>query len=265
VFTPTSVGPRDVGKERYTCTAVGVTATEDGLRNGSKLPEESVRIEDVESFFAEPRPVGCLAKGPLTDGENHTASLTDANSGDFYVSVHVDDTFYRRDYRSGSDGDRTARITVHYEPASARTVLQDVRVGPDEYDPPQQCRECYSSTTVVRGTLALWHGSYPWERRGKARVDGRSRAGRTETHALPRAGDYAPRTRRRRKQLCHTIPLVTTHVIVTGGRGATGHTTPDEAATDSDAERTIAEDDGRSVERLAAGQGLRDARDRRTR
>ena len=108
-------------------------------------------------------------------------------------------------------------------------------------------------------------GATSWERRGKSRADGRSRAGRTETYALPGGGDYAPRTRRRRKQLCHTIPLVTTHVIVIGGRGATGHTTPDEAAADSDAERTIAEDDGRSVERLAAGQRPRDARDRRTR
>ena len=108
-------------------------------------------------------------------------------------------------------------------------------------------------------------GATSRERRRKARADGRSRAGRTETYALPTAGDYAPRRRRRREQLCHTIPLVTTHVTVTGGRGATGHTTPDEAAADSDAERTIAEGDGRSVEGLAAGQGLRDARDRRTR
>ena len=49
VFGPTCAGPWDVGKERYTYTAVAVTPTEDGLGYGSKRPEESVRIQDVES------------------------------------------------------------------------------------------------------------------------------------------------------------------------------------------------------------------------
>lgn len=129
-LSPAYVDLLNLGAERYTYAAVGVEPTADGLRYESPPPAEIVRVEGVECYLERPPSAACLAQRTLADGETHTAATTGAPPPGFVSYVHLDGSFYAREYgRQTEDG--ATRVAVRFRRVAPGTVLEAVSVGRD--------------------------------------------------------------------------------------------------------------------------------------